>query len=55
MRPAIYELRQEHELNEVLALAGGLRPTAYRDQALLERVTGQGERIVIKVALQGQG
>lgn len=52
-RPAIYELRQEQRLAEVLTLAGGLRPTAYRAQSLIERVTERGGREVLEVALQG--
>jgi len=51
VRPAIYELRNETTISEVLKLAGGLRPTAYRDKALIERIGKGGEREVIEISL----
>ena len=55
VRPAIYELKQERTLGAALKLAGGLRPTAYRDHTLIERVGDDGERNVLEVALAGKG
>jgi protein involved in polysaccharide export with SLBB domain len=50
-RPAIYELRDEKSVGEVVALAGGLLPTAYARAAHIERVRGTGDRTVIDVDL----
>jgi len=55
IRPAIYELKHEHTLKDILSLAGGLLPTAYLDQALIERVASSGDSKVIAAALKGQG
>ncbi|AMV71849.1 SLBB domain-containing protein [Desulfuromonas carbonis] len=55
MRPAIYELRTEKSLGDLLTLAGGLRPTAFREKALIERVGENGIRSVQEVALQDAG
>jgi len=49
-RPAIYELRGERTVGDVLALAGGTRPTARRQAASLERFTDSG-RMVLEVDL----
>jgi polysaccharide biosynthesis/export protein len=37
-RPAIYEIKQEHTVEEVLQLAGGLLPTASLDSSHIERI-----------------
>lgn len=37
-RPAIYELRNRHDLEEVINLAGGIIPTAYTQQIQVERI-----------------
>ena len=50
-RPAIYELNQERTLSQVLALAGGLLPTAHRQSVQLEHVSGAGGRQVLDVDL----
>ncbi len=44
-RPAIYELRDEKSLQEVLALAGGTLPGALRDRVTVQRVE-DGRRFV---------
>lgn len=54
IRPAIYELKKEKTLGEVVKLAGGLMPKAYADQALIERIDPRGETQVINVALTGE-
>jgi protein involved in polysaccharide export with SLBB domain len=46
LRPAIYELRGERTIEEVVRLGGGLLPTAYAASAQLERVDGAGGRSV---------
>ncbi|MDT8388500.1 MAG: SLBB domain-containing protein [Thiogranum sp.] len=53
-RPAIYELRREKSADEVLALAGGLLPTAYPQAAQIERITKRGERTLIDVDLDSR-
>jgi len=55
VRPAIYELRKESTVADVLKLAGGLMPNAYKDKALIERVAERGERTVINFSLLGNG
>jgi protein involved in polysaccharide export with SLBB domain len=46
-RPAIYELRGESNLETVIALAGGLLPTASLQESLIERIRPGGSRTVI--------
>ncbi|NNF18056.1 MAG: ATPase [Gammaproteobacteria bacterium] len=48
-RPAIYELKSEDTVAEVLELAGGLKPTALRSAASLERISEFGERVIIDI------
>ncbi len=50
-RPGIYELAGERTVGEVLALAGGLLPTAYPPATQLVRVDEKGERRLIDVDL----
>lgn len=55
VRPAIYELKKEKTVAEVLKLAGGLMPKAYLDKALIERVAARGEQKVVNLSLLGNG
>ena len=48
-RPAIYELRGERTVGEVLSLAGGLLPTAYPQASRIERISKRGERTLVDV------
>lgn len=50
-RPAIYELKNEKTLADVLAFAGGLLSTAYPEGSQLERINRQRQRIVMNVNL----
>jgi polysaccharide export outer membrane protein len=50
-RPAIYELRGEKTVGELLALAGGPLPTAYQTAAQLERISAAGERTLLSLDL----
>lgn len=52
LRPAIYELKDERTVDDVLRLAGGLSETAWRDQATLERVDSRGERRLMALNLR---
>jgi len=46
-RPAIYELRKERSVEQMLSLAGGLLPTAYPQASQVERISKRGERTLI--------
>lgn len=50
-RPAIYELKDERSIEQVLALAGGLLPTAYPQAGQIERINNRGERTLVDVDL----
>ena len=50
-RPAIYELRKEKKLGELIDLAGGLLPEAYPDEVRLERISAGHERILVDINL----
>ncbi len=54
-RPAIYELKNERTVEEVIELAGGLLPTADTASVQLERITPEGRRRVETLALAVQG
>jgi Periplasmic protein involved in polysaccharide export len=51
-RPAIYELRSEKNAAELIALAGGLLPTAAPDAVRLERVAQGGARSLLDLDLK---
>ena len=50
-RPAIYELKNETSPAEILSLSGGLNPTAYPRSSRIERISDNGERIIVDVDL----
>lgn len=50
-RPAIYEVKQEKTIKQLVAMAGGLLPTAYSPASQLERINEQGERTLLNVDL----
>jgi protein involved in polysaccharide export with SLBB domain len=49
-RPAIYELKGQHDLGTLFDLGGGIIPTAYTQQIQIERVVKNDRQIVIDVA-----
>ena len=51
IRPAIYELREERTVEEVVALSGGLLPTAFLGASRIERIDARGNRTLIDVDL----
>lgn len=55
VRPAIYEVRNEKNVGDIVRMAGGLMPNAYLDRALIERLDGKGEKKIIEVKLTGKG
>ena len=50
-RPAIYEVKNESTVADVLQLAGGLTPEADRSNAMLTRIDESQHRIVMRVDL----
>ncbi len=50
-RPAIYELRGEGSVSDILDLAGGILPAAYPEASRIERINADRERTVIDVDL----
>ncbi len=50
-RPAIYELKREHNIQQVLELSGGLLPTAYPHDSQIERINTRSERTLVDVDL----
>ncbi|MBW6477563.1 MAG: SLBB domain-containing protein [Chromatiales bacterium] len=51
MRPAIYELKNENSFDDLIRLAGGLKATAYQQNAKVTRITPQGFKTVQNLAL----
>lgn len=43
-RPAIYEIKYENELSDILSLAGGLLPSAYQQEIQIERYSRGGSK-----------
>lgn len=54
-RPAIYEFGSEGSLGEIIALAGGLQPTADRRRVQLERISASGARTLETIDLTAAG
>src|SRR3990170_2925522 len=51
-RQSIYELKQEKTIREVLAMAGGLSPSAYKRRVQVERLEGNLARTVVDLNLE---
>ena len=54
-RPAIYELGGDRSLTSVVALAGGLKPTADKRRLQLERISESGARRIETLDYSSQG
>ncbi len=54
-RPAIYELRGNTSVSDVIKLAGGLTPEADSSRAALVRVNEQRARVVVNVPIDSAG
>ncbi|MDD2775830.1 MAG: SLBB domain-containing protein [Gallionella sp.] len=54
-RPAIYEIKNERTVKDILLVAGGLMPNAYLDRALIERLDGKGAKKIVNISLTGVG
>jgi protein involved in polysaccharide export with SLBB domain len=54
-RPGIYELKGEHSLKELLALADGINPSGYLQRVLLYRVQAHDKKVVTDFNLDVNG
>ncbi|MGD9159297.1 MAG: SLBB domain-containing protein [Desulfobacteraceae bacterium] len=45
-RPAIYEMKDEQTLDEIIDLAGGVLPTSHLQNVIIERIIGHKRRVV---------
>jgi polysaccharide biosynthesis/export protein len=57
-RPAIYEIKSESSVSDVIGLAGGLTPEADRSQATVTRIDQNQRRVVLRIevgAAAGKG
>lgn len=53
-RPAVYELKNEKTLAQLLELSGGLLPTAYTPTSKIERVSSNGEKTLVNVDINSE-
>ncbi|MGW8310398.1 MAG: SLBB domain-containing protein, partial [Thiogranum sp.] len=53
-RPAIYELRGEQTVEDILKLAGGLLPTAYPKATQIQRINSRAERTLVDADISDQ-
>jgi polysaccharide export outer membrane protein len=54
-RPAIYELKHEHTVSDLIALGGGLTADAYPKSVQIERIRGNRERTLLDLDLTQPG
>ncbi len=45
-RPAIYEIKNEQKIKDIIELAGGLLPTAQKSNVQIERVNDKNQRLI---------
>jgi len=55
LRPALYEIRGETTLAQIIKLAGGIRPDAYKLRAQIERAQDNRERRILDVEINNAG
>ncbi len=48
-RPAIYELRDQHDLQSLFDMSGGIIPTAYMQQIQIERIIKTEKQVVVDI------
>ncbi len=53
-RPAIYELTGGEQIDGVIALAGGMKPTAYGSRVMIDRIGDNDSRKILDVDLTSQ-
>ncbi|HZL98084.1 MAG TPA: SLBB domain-containing protein, partial [Terriglobales bacterium] len=51
-RPAIYELRDEKSLLDLVRVAGGFAPSAWKQRVLVERLEGNTSRVVLDASVE---
>ena len=51
-RPAIYEIKNEKTLKQLLDMAGGLLPTAYASMASIQRINSKDQRVYKDIDLK---
>ena len=51
-RPAIYELRDEKPLLDMVKVAGGFAPSAWKQRVLVERLEGNASRVVLDASVE---
>ena len=51
-RPAIYELRDEKPLLDLVQVAGGFAPSAWKQRVLVERLEGNVSRVVLDASVE---
>ncbi len=51
-RPAIYEMRDEKPLLEMVKVAGGFAPSAWKQRVLVERLEGNSSRVVLDASVE---
>jgi len=51
-RPAIYELRDEKPLLDLVRVAGGFAPSAWKRRVLVERLEGNASRVVLDASVE---
>ena len=54
-RPALYELKGEGTIADLVRIAGGMLPSAYPEASQIERINPQRERTVVDVDLSTKG
>ncbi len=53
--PAVYEAKEVMNLRELITMAGGINATAYLQKVQIERVSGNVDKIVLDLNLEGFG
>lgn len=55
LRPAIYEIKNERNVGQVLSLAGGFLPTASKNAVQIERITPSGQYTLLQANMFTDG
>ncbi|THB66369.1 MAG: hypothetical protein D6B27_06665, partial [Gammaproteobacteria bacterium] len=53
-RPAIYEIKNQKRISEILKLAGGLLPTSYTKLATIERINKKDNRTYVDINIRSK-
>lgn len=55
LRPAVYELKGEQKVEDLIHLSGGFLPTAYPKSSRIERIDTRGDRSILDIDLGANG